>query len=201
MDRYKNGVSNFDQHMRYLMNELEQMGRLEHTVVVVYTDHGYANVSHVRVPLMFRFPNSEHAGQIFHNTQNLDIAPTLLDYIGIDPPDWMAGQSLFLGEPAANRPIFSAAPNYRTDEDNLMQLDLTKVQPPFYQFGIIEMVICQKWYAANTTSLIWEEGEVEQYPNPCQAENLPSTSQAQDIMLTQLKNNGFDISVLEEAFK
>ncbi len=74
---------------------------------MVYTDHGYANISHVRIPLMFRFPNGEYGGQIANNTQNLDIAPTLFAYIGIQPPVWMNGQSLLSGAPRLTGP-FSA---------------------------------------------------------------------------------------------
>lgn len=198
---YKQGISNFDQHARSLITELDLMGRLENTVVVVYTDHGHLNISHVRVPLMFRFPNGEYAGLITNNTQNLDVAPTLLDYIGIEPPAWMEGKSLIGSSPPASRPIFSAAPNFRTDEDNLMQLDLSKVHPPFYQFGTIEMVICQKWYAASTTSLTWQEGEVDGYPNPCPPKDLPATREAQEVLLAHLEGDGFDVSILEEAFK
>jgi hypothetical protein len=197
---YRQGITNFDQNMRFLVNELDLMGRLEQTVVVVYTDHGYANVSHVRVPLLFRFPGGEHAGQVTGNTQNLDIAPTLLDYIGIDPPGWMGGQSLFSSEPPAGRPIFSAAPNFRADEDNLMQLDLSMVRPPFYQFGTVEMVVCQWWYAANTTTLTWQEGEVEGYRDPCPPGELPDTRQAQAMLLAKMKGDGFDVALLEEAF-
>ncbi|MBE0697026.1 MAG: sulfatase-like hydrolase/transferase, partial [Anaerolineaceae bacterium] len=198
---YRQGILDFDQNMRSLVNELEQMGRLEETVIVVYTDHGYANVSHERIPLMFRFPNGEYRGQIVHNTQNLDIAPTILDYIGIQPPEWMGGQSLLDGEPPLTRPIFSAAPNFRADENNLMQLDLSKVQPPFYQFGVIQMIICQKWYAANTTTLTWQEGEVRGYQQACPAGDLPGTLQAQDILFNQLKNDGFDTTSLEAALR
>lgn len=198
-DLYKLGVANFDEQMRFLITELDLMGRLENTVVVVYTDHGFANVSHVRVPLLFRFPNGENAGQIPSNTQNMDIAPTLLDYIGIQPPEWMNGNSLLAGQPPADRPIFSAAPNFRADEDNLMQLDLSKIEPPFYQFGVIEMVVCQNWYSANTTTLTWEEGIVAGHLNPCPDGELPTTAQAQELLLAQLKEHGFDTTVLEQA--
>lgn len=198
-DEYEQGVSAFDQNMRFLINELELMGRLENTLVIVYTDHGHNNIDNIRLPLMFRFPNNEYAGEIASSTQNLDISPTILDYLGIEPPAWMAGESLLRGEPEAARPIFSFAPNYRVDKNDRLQLDLSKVKPPFYQFGTVTMMICQNWYKVNTTSLAWQAGEVEGYLTPCGPEALPDEAEAKQIMLDRLEKDGFDVSSLREA--
>ncbi len=171
---YQQGIRDFDGYMRNLLNELEQMGRLEDTVIVVYSDHGHNNTSNVRTPLLFRFPNGEYARTITSNTQNLDISPTLLEYMGIQPPGWMTGKSLLKGDPPANRPIFNSRPSYRVEVDERLQLDTSKTQPPFYQFGVVNMLVCQKWYSLETTSLTWTEGEVQGYPTPCKAEDLPN---------------------------
>lgn len=197
---YDPAIKAYDGYMREVVDGLKEMGKLDQTVIIVYTDHGFTDVSNVRIPLMFRFPNGEYAGTITNNTQNLDIGPTILNYLGITPPAWMNGQSLLKDEPPATQPIFSAAPNYRTGNAmNELQLDLSKIKPPFYQFGTIGMVICQKWYAVNTTSMTWQEGDVEGYPTPCDASVLPDDSQAKQILLNQLKTNGFDISTLQAA--
>jgi hypothetical protein len=82
-----------------------------------------------------------------------------------------------------------------------MQLDLSKVKPPFYQFGVVEMVVCQKWYAANTTTRTWEEGQVQGHLNPCAPDRLPTTRQAQELLLRQMKKDGFDTALLEEALR
>ncbi len=143
---------------------------------------------------MFHFPGDTHAGTIANNTQNLDIAPTILDYLGIDPPDWMNGQSLLKGEPPASRPIFSAAPSYRYHNDEgRLQMNLSQLKPPFYQFGEIGMVICQKYYAFDTAAHTWQETDIQGYPTPCAANSLPSNQQAEEIMLKQLKRDGFAI--------
>ncbi len=197
---YDPAIQAYDGYMREVIDDLTEMGKLDQTVIIVYTDHGFTDVSNVRIPLLFRFPNGEYAGMITNNTQNLDIGPTILDYLGITPPDWMTGQSLLAGEPPATQPIFSAAPNYRTGNAmNELQLDLSKIKPPFYQFGTIGMVICQEWYAVNTTSMIWQEGEVEDYPTPCDASVMPNDDQAKQILLNQLKTNGFDVTTLQAA--
>jgi hypothetical protein len=113
----------------------------------------------------------------------------------------MTGQSLLRDEPPVNRPIFSAIPNFRTtNEINWLQLDTSKIKPPFYQFGIIDMVICQKWFSVNTTLLQWQEGEIQGYPTPCDPGSLPDHEQAQQILLDQLRTDGFDVTSLEASF-
>jgi hypothetical protein len=132
------------------------------------------------------------------NPRILDIAPTILDYLGITPPDWMGGQSLLQGEPPATRPIFSAYPNFRVEnEEKMLQLDLSKIKPPFYQFGIIGMAVCQKWYSVDTTAQTWKVEEIAGYPTPCEANSLPSDSQAQQMILQQLQADHFDVSSLK----
>ncbi len=112
----------------------------------------------------------------------------------------MGGVSLLRGEPPANRPIFSAAPNFRAQNDfKWLALDTKKIKPPFYQFGTIGMVICQNWYEVDTTNLSWQEGKVPNYPSACSANNLPTLSQAQQMMLDQLKKDGFNTTTLAAA--
>jgi hypothetical protein len=195
---YDQAIQAYDHYMKEVVDDLKQMGQLDNTLIIIYTDHGFLDVTNVRIPLMIRFPNEEYTGKINHNTQNLDIAPTVLDYLGIQPPSWMAGQSLMKGEPPANRPIFSAAPNYRSaNTKNELQLDLTKIKPPFYQFGTIGMVICQKWYALDTSQLSWQEGDIVGYPTPCAADSMPDDSSAHQILIGQLVKDGFNINALE----
>jgi arylsulfatase A-like enzyme len=202
MDFYDDSILTFDVYMRELTEGLAQMGKLDQTIIIVYTDHGMRNVLDKRLTLMIRFPEGEYAGKISHNTQNLDIAPTLLDYMGIPQPAWMTGQSLLKGEPPVNRPIFGAAPNYRAEDvHNRLALDLTKIKPPFYQFGTVGMVVCQKWYSLDTPTLGWKEENIENYPTPCPAETLPNTYQAQQMLVDQMRKDGFDVSTLRAAFK
>lgn len=196
---YAQGVVDFDNNMRTLMADLQSMGRLENTLVIVYTDHGYGDVSNERIPLLFHFPDGQYAGMITANTQNLDIAPTILDALGVPKPDWMEGVSLLKGEPPATRPIFSAAPGFRVDENDRLQLDLSKVKPPFYQFGTIGMVICQNWYALDTASLTWSAGVVRGYPTPCAPEILPDTLAAQQLLLGRLQADGFDVTTARQS--
>jgi phosphoglycerol transferase MdoB-like AlkP superfamily enzyme len=199
-DDYDTAVKEFDGYMREVTEALEEMGKLDNTILVIYTDHGASNQRNVRTPLIIRFPNGQYAGQINHNTQLLDIAPTVLDYLGIQPPGWMSGVSLLDGEPPATRPIFSAIPNFRANnEKNQLALDQSRIKPPFYQFGIIDMVICSRWYSVDTTRLTWQSGQIQGYPNPCSAQEMPGDDEAQGILLGQMEKDGFDVSALQSA--
>ena len=199
MEGFVQGITHYDALIRDLLTELDLMGELDQTLVVVYTDHVHNNTTNVRLPLMFRFPNKEHSGVIVNNTQNLDIAPTILDYLGITPPEWVEGQSLLQDEPDALRPVFSVAPSYRVDKNDRLQLDLTKIKPPFYQFGTITVVLCQNWYALDTTTLTWQAGKVETSPSPCRADDLPGERQVQEMVINRLAADGFDTAVLRAA--
>jgi hypothetical protein len=88
-------------------------------------------------------------------------------------------------------------PNYRVDIGERMQLDTAKTRPPFYQFGVVNMIVCQKWYALETSTLTWTEGEIAKYPTPCRAEDLPGLPQAQQMIRQQLETDGFDVTTLK----
>ena len=201
-DYFEDAVLDFDNYIKEVVTDLKQLGKLDNTIIIVYTDHGKDAVSNKRLPLLIRFPNGEYAGKILNNTQNLDIAPTILDYMGIQQPGWMTGTSLLKGEPPATRPIFSAVPNLTTHNENGRKvLDINNLKPPFYQFGTIGMVICQNWYSLDSTSFAWTEAKIDTYPTPCPSNTLPTRQQAQQTMIFQLKQNGFDTVSLEAALK
>jgi hypothetical protein len=172
---------------------------MDQTVLVVYSDHADQWRTNDRIPLLFHFPHGEYAGRIPTNTQDLDIAPTLLDYLGMDIPAWMSGQSLLHGSPAKDRPIISAGvvgvdctpPNY------WCIIDRSRDKPPFYQFGFIQVVVCQKMYTLILNTGQWSQTDVVGHTAPCAEDTLPSSAQVRNIALDHLLFYGFDISSLK----
>lgn len=89
-----------------LLAALEGVGCLDDTIVLFTSDHGchfrtrneeYKRSCHeasVRVPAVFRGPGFENAGRVTEPVSLVDIAPTLLDFAGIDPPSSMEGQTI-----------------------------------------------------------------------------------------------------------
>ena len=109
-DLYDDAILTFDSYIKRVYTKLRDHGLLERTILVILSDHGIGHDPRKKVPLMIRFPNKDHAGvEIASNVQVIDIAPTVIDYLGGTVPNWMQGDSLIANKLAADRQIFSAS--------------------------------------------------------------------------------------------
>ena len=120
--RYRNRTRFVDQEIGRVLEYLRTSGRLQHTIVIVTGDHGEeflerGQLAHSsgmndfqgRVPLWIHFPGSTvhppaHAGL----TTNLDIVPTLLDFLGFQG-DVLRTQGESLLRPAPARALVMLA--------------------------------------------------------------------------------------------
>lgn len=105
-DHYAGVVDN-DENLGRIVDCLEHSGKLDDTVVILTSDHGFflgewrmydkrfMHEPSIRVPLMVRYPGLIRAGSVSEQIAlNVDIAPTLLEFAGITPPTAMHGRSL-----------------------------------------------------------------------------------------------------------
>lgn len=105
-DHYAGVVDN-DENLGRIMDCLEHSGKLDDTLVILTSDHGFflgewrmydkrfMHEPSIRVPLMIRYPGLIKAGSVSEQIAlNVDIAPTLLEVAGITPPAAMHGRSL-----------------------------------------------------------------------------------------------------------
>jgi arylsulfatase A-like enzyme len=116
---YDGEIYHVDQHVARLFEMLQVQ---THDLVIVTADHGeqfldHGEVGHantlfeetVRVPLLARFPRRAFAGQTVRTPVSLvDVVPTVLDYLGLEPPAPSSGRSLLpllRGEDFPPRPI------------------------------------------------------------------------------------------------
>ena len=196
-DFYDDAILDFDAYVGELLTALKNNNLMDQTVIVIFADHAEQWRSNDKIPLLFHFPNNEYASRIKNNTQNLDIAPTLLDYLGLEKPSWMPGQSLLQGEPPLLRPILSVSNVGEVCEGWWCTLDPRLVRPPFYQFGFIQLVVCQGVYTLNLNTQILSEAEVEGHTAPCAADQIPTESEARGIIKEHLQTYGFDVSSLK----
>jgi arylsulfatase A-like enzyme len=106
--QYDGAVAYMDACIQSLFNQLETMGILDETIVVLNGDHGetlyehecwydhhgmYDNVLHV--PLIIRYPGKIPAGRrVAGYNQHKDLVPTLMNLAGIEAPDRFDGRSL-----------------------------------------------------------------------------------------------------------
>lgn len=197
IDFYDDSILNFDHHIGKLLDTLEQTGEINNTILIIYSDHPMQYNVRWRVPLLIHFPNDEFTGRIKTNVQNLDIAPTILDYLGINQPEWMAGQSLLKDDILENEVIFSTGTSIVTRIDKgRWFIESARVKPPFYQFSFFNAVNCHKWYWFDLSNLTWDSGDVPGHTMPCTNESLLTMDQIKEALAEYLSDNGFDISTL-----
>lgn len=192
VDFYDDAILAFDNYLRAVLNALEQSGKIDNTILVIYSDHAMIYKVNERIPLIIRFPYGEHAGRIQANVQNLDIAPTLLDYLGIPVPEWMGGLSLLQNNTPPDRLIFSTGTLVMSDGNLLTE----KLKPPFYQFSYFYTILCNRWYYYETDTGKWWSMEINGHTAPCDPGNRPPDAQIQQALADHLIKNGFNISSL-----
>ncbi len=196
-DYYDDSILTFDSHIGRLLDELEKNGEMDNTLLIIYSDHPKLYNVRWRMPLLMHFPHDEFSDTIRTNVQNLDISPTILDYLGIDQPEWMLGQSLIQEDRPDNELIFSTGTvqTLRNDQ-KLWVVDSARVKPPFYQFSFFNIINCHKWYQIDVTSLTWNSGDVPEHTMPCSEEQLLTKDQIYEALVEHLSAYGFDISTI-----
>ncbi|HVS12165.1 MAG TPA: sulfatase-like hydrolase/transferase, partial [Planctomycetota bacterium] len=121
-------ISYADQEIGRLLDALAARGELERTLVAFTSDHGEGLGSHgyffdhgaflydeeLHVPLILRLPGAEHAGsRIAAQARLSDVAPTVLQALGLEPEGMRGGSSLLSmlgnGDSASERPSLALA--------------------------------------------------------------------------------------------
>lgn len=108
-DLYNGEIAYADSRLGFLLEHLDRLGALDHTLVIMVADHGEGRGDHnelthavlaynttLQVPLIIRPPEGvAPAGEVVErNVGTVDIVPTVLDLLGIEPPDGLQGRSL-----------------------------------------------------------------------------------------------------------
>lgn len=101
---YLGEVTAFDAGLGVLLEELERIGELENTLIVVSGDHGAPGFPRgkcnlydfgIQVPLAVRWPAQVPAGRVLEDFVSLpDLAPTFLQAAGAPVPEVMTGRSI-----------------------------------------------------------------------------------------------------------
>ncbi|MGB1362832.1 MAG: sulfatase family protein, partial [Flavobacteriaceae bacterium] len=102
MRRMYTNIIQMDQGVGKILDQLEEDGLLDQTIVVWYSDHGgplprqkrLLYDSGLRVPLIIRYPDGSRAGERDDRLISfVDFPPTLLSMVGIQAPSYMQGQA------------------------------------------------------------------------------------------------------------
>jgi len=191
IDFYDDAILDFDNHVRAIVDGLKRRGKYNETIIVIGTDHGFQFNTRVRIPLIFLFPNGSHTRRIKTNAQNLDIGPTLLDYLGIPKPGWMQGQSLLRSDPDRYRPIFSTGVNPDCVNPKKWLVDSSKTGPPFFSLGFVSVSICDNYYRFGTVDRSLIRKKIPGHTSPCADTDFLSKTDSKKIIFKHLTQNGY----------
>lgn len=193
MDLYDDSILDMDEALKGLYSHLEGEALADReTILVIATDHSL-KWAKVRLPLIIHFPEGENAGVIEENVQNMDIAPTLLDYLDITQPEWMGGQSLLTGLDNT-RPIFSTRISSTKKEEKEGKIQIDK---SFYPYGRLAVLVCDTWFEVRLPTAENSLGKVPGYAGKCEGERLTKQT-GWNLILEHLKDYDFDTSTLEK---
>jgi len=100
--KYSN-IEAMDKKVGELMNQLEEDGMLDNTIIMFWSDHGgnllrqkrAVGNSGLNVPLIIRYPNKIDAGKVDERIVSLmDLGPTVLSLLNIEPPKHYDGKAI-----------------------------------------------------------------------------------------------------------
>jgi len=197
LDFYNDGILNFDRYIGELLDTLKTTGKQDNTVIIIYSDHAMKYDVRVRTPLIMHFPNHKYVGRIQNNAQNLDIAPTILDFLGLPQPDWMGGLSLLKGNPPVHRLIFSSGVFHTIPiSGGIWVNDTSREKPLFYHLDFLNVNDCNHWYLFDLIHLEVLSGEIAGHTSPCDENSMLTVAQAKAELTRHLSDNGYDVSSL-----
>ncbi|MCV9386643.1 sulfatase [Reichenbachiella ulvae] len=99
-------VSYIDAQIGLVLDELENLGLAENTIVILWGDHGWNLGDHqlwckhvtfekaLRTPLILKVPGKTSGQRTEAITEYIDVYPTLAELVGLDAPETAVGQSM-----------------------------------------------------------------------------------------------------------
>ncbi|MFH1278383.1 MAG: sulfatase-like hydrolase/transferase [Candidatus Eisenbacteria bacterium] len=137
---YDGEIAFVDGEVGRLLDELDRLGLADRTLVVLTGDHGeslgehgeethsiFTYASTIRVPLLVRWPDRppfrdaglRRGAVISSQARQVDIAPTVLDLLGLPPMPGVEGRSLapLLSDPETPLDLVNYAESFSTRED------------------------------------------------------------------------------------
>jgi arylsulfatase A-like enzyme len=127
VEKYDFEIAYVDRWVKQVLDALQKAGLGDKTMIVVLSDHGEAFGAHrfggkkmffhgqtlydelLRVPVFIKLPGVK-AAKVDEPVALMDVAPTILDALGIEPPRSFSGRSLLmrvLGRSLPPRPVFA----------------------------------------------------------------------------------------------
>lgn len=191
-------ITGMDDAVKRIVDELSKNGLEKNTVIIFYSDNGYAlgdhglegkwfgqNVS-IRVPAIIydgRKPQEQHANDKM--VLNIDLAPTILDYAGIAVPASMQGSSL-------KALVEGEVPSWRTAfyYEHQFNTEGSKVYLPMSEGLVLEKYKYMHYYNGPDPDNFFYETLFDQSLDPFEVNNLvnsPAMSLLKNEMIETMK--------------
>jgi hypothetical protein len=210
-DLYDDAILHVDYMLWLLLQTLKQTGKLENTLIIIYTDHvnryrpTFQDIYEVPLPLLVHLPGQRTKKTIDKPVQYLDLFPSVLSYIGVEPPTWAEGKPIFpFGEKEDldNRPIFLfAALEDFVVIGNRGWVVKKAFGPPYYGFRIASILKNGVLYKLNlykNESFLYNTATSAHSPELLASEGI--SIKLRGILLRHLQNKGFDISAINDNY-
>ncbi len=105
LKRYLRAVKGVDDNVQRVVDYLKESGQYENTIIIYTGDQGFFLGEHdyidkrwcydeaMRMPLIVHYPKEIKPGRTDAIVENIDFAPTMIDFAGLAAPDYMQGKS------------------------------------------------------------------------------------------------------------
>ncbi len=105
LKRYLRAVKGVDDNVQGVVDYLKESGQYENTIIIYTGDQGLFLGEHdyidkrwcydegMRMPLIVHYPKEIKPGRTDAIVENIDFAPTMIDFAGLATPDYMQGKS------------------------------------------------------------------------------------------------------------
>ncbi|MBT3341794.1 MAG: sulfatase [Gemmatimonadetes bacterium] len=179
-DRWRTMVG-VDENVGRVLDWLDENSRADDTLVIYTSDHGYFLGEHgwydkrfmydpaIRIPFVARCPTESAVGHVASEmVMNVDVAPTILDFAGVEIPPTVQGRSL--------RPLMAAsAPDdwrqevyyaYYEDSWRLRDTDIDQMAEPGFKYFTPHRIGPHRGIRTASHKLIEYLGEVDDAGRP-----------------------------------
>ena len=157
------------------------------------SDHGQPFTLENRIPLFIYFPDLRGTvGRLSNNTQNINIASTILALIGVEKQKWMSGRHSRLLDSQSNEFVISTGTSRSKSGESGWTLAEEYLEPPFYQFDFMNVIDCDRYYRLNLEDLTWSNGIVLSYVGTCDEAEYATSSEIRELIINRLIEDGFE---------
>jgi arylsulfatase A-like enzyme len=191
-DFYDDAILDADRSVDEIVTRLREHGTFERTLIIIYSDHTQGFRTDRPLPLLIRVPGALRRGRKGQTVQSIDIAPTILDVLGLRAPPWMMGQSLLRGVPPC-RAVFGAMAAARHRDEH--RGDYTLPEPPFFSLGAVSLVQGRRWFVLqlDQPAPVLSGGLIPVLPGAV-ADCAPVTAEeAKTLLGSQLRAGRYDV--------